>query len=141
MAELNLYLDASLTTPATVPLAFQQDDQGDTPAHQRQFFIGSTDETGTVFEAASDPGVDQITLSITDAASGSGQPASSIKLALTQVGLASATGGAALNLGTSIESGIAGAVEIWVQWDDSTETAATDTSLSIGLNEIAITLP
>lgn len=141
MAALNLYLDAALTTPATLPLAFNQDDQGDIPPHQRQFFLGSTDATGTLFQAASDPGIDAIVLSIVDAASGSGQPASSIKLATTQSGLTSATGGASLTLGTDISSGMAGAVEIWVQWDDTTGIAATDSNISIGLNEIAVTLP
>lgn len=138
MAELNLYLDAALTTLATEPLLFQQDDQGVTAAHQRQFYLGSTD-SGATFEALSDPGVDQITLSITDAAPGSGQEATSLKLATTQAGLATAVAGAALNLGTSIVAGAPGAKEIWVQWDDSTGTQGTDTNLSIGLNALQVT--
>jgi len=141
MAALNLYVDSALTTLATLPLVFTQDDAGVNPPHQRQFYLGSTDATGTVFEAASSPGLDQIVLSIADAAPGSGQPASAIKLATTSGGLASATGGASLNLGTSINSGVAGAKIVWVQFDDSTGTAATDNNISLAMNTLEVTLP
>ena len=139
MASLDLYLDAALTTPAAVPLVFQQDDQGSIAPHQRQFFVGSND-AGALFEALSAPGVDPITLSITDDAPGSGQAAGDIKLASTQAGLTTATPGAALGLGTSISAGPAGAQEVWVQWDDTTGVQGTDLNLSLGLNAIKVTL-
>lgn len=135
---LNIYLDAALTTQAVPPFVFQQFASGSGGPHQRQVFLGSTD-TGALFEALSDPGVDQITLSITDASPGSGQEASSIKLAATLAGLASAVAGAALDLGTSISAGAAGAKEIWIEWDDTTGVVATDLNLSIGLNAIKVT--
>lgn len=139
MADLNLYLDAALTTLATIPLVFQQDDQGVADPHQRQFFIGSTD-TGALFEALSDPGVDQIVLSITDAAPGSGQEAASLKLASTLAGLATAVAGDPLNLGTVINAGAAGAKEVWIEWNDTTGVQATDLNLSIGLNALKVTV-
>jgi hypothetical protein len=57
--------------------------------HQRRFYLGNADG-GYIFQAASDPGVDPITLSVVDAVPASGQPASAIKLATTQAGLAGA---------------------------------------------------
>lgn len=138
MADLNLYLDAALTTLATVPLVFQQDDQGVTAPHQRQVFLGTND--AATFEALSDPGVDQIVLSITDAAPGSGQEATSLKLASTLAGLATAVAGDPLNLGTSISTGAAGAKEVWIEWDDTTGVQATDLNLYLGLNALKVTV-
>ena len=140
MTTLNLYDDSALTTLATEPLAFTQDVLGTITPHQRRFYLGQP-TTGYRFRAHSDPGVDSIELSIVDAVPASGQPASAIKLATTQGGLASATGGAALDLGASILSGSANAVQIWVQFDDSTATVATDTNISLALNELRVDQP
>jgi len=141
MPSLNLYLDSGLTTQASLPLVFIQDAAATLPPHQRRFYVGSPDATGTSFSAASNPGVDQIVLSIVDSAGGSGQPASAIKLATTAGGLASATGGASLNLGLAIASQPAGAVEVWVQFDDTTAVLGTDTAISLNINELLVTLP
>jgi len=43
-----------------------------------------------------------------------------VKLATTEVGLDSATGGASLNLALTITGGVANAVEFWVRVDDTT---------------------
>lgn len=137
MPTLNLFTDAGLTTPATLPLAFVQDSLGALPAHKRNLFIGSVDPA-IKFRALSDPGVDQVSLQIVDTASGSGQPASAVKLALTEAGLASATGGAALNLGVQLLSEVANAVSIWVQFDDATAVVATDTAIKLQFNALEV---
>lgn len=140
MTTLYLYDDAGLTTLATLPLAFTQDDLGVITPHQRRFYLGNAD-AGYIFQAASDPGVDPITLSVVDTVPASGQPASAIKLATTQAGLASATGGADLELAATILSGSVNAVQIWVQFDDATATAtvATDTDISLALSTLTVT--
>lgn len=138
MTTLYLYDDAGLTTLATLPLAFTQDDLGVIPAHERRFYLGNAD-AGYIFQAASDPGVDPITLSVVDAVPASGQPASAIKLATTQAGLAGAVGGADLELAATILSGAVNAVQIWVQFDDATAAVATDTDISLALSTLTVT--
>ena len=138
MTTLYLYDDAGLTTLATLPLAFTQDDLGVITPHQRRFYLGNAD-AGYTFQAASDPGVDPITLSVVDAVPASGQPASAIKLATTQAGLASATGGADLELAATLLSGSVNAVQIWVQFDDATATVATDNNISLALSTLTVT--
>ncbi len=138
MTTLYLYDDAGLTTLATLPLAFTQDDLGVITPHQRRFYLGNADE-GYAYQAASDPGVDPITLSVVDAVPASGQPASAIKLATTQAGLATAVGGADLELAATILSGAVNAVQIWVQFDDATATIATDTDISLTLSTLTVT--
>lgn len=138
MTNLYLYDDAGLTTLATLPLAFTQDDLGVITPHQRRFYLGNAD-AGYIFQAASDPGVDPITLSVVDAVPASGQPASAIKLATTQAGLASATGGADLELAATLLSGSVNAVQIWVQFDDATATVATDNNISLALSTLTVT--
>lgn len=59
-----------------------------------------------------------------------------IKLATTQAGLAGATPGAALSLGTAINSGAGSAVELWVQVDDANGVVTTDTELFLETVEI-----
>jgi hypothetical protein len=140
MPSVDLYIDSALTTLAAMPLTFAQDTAGATPPHQRVFYFVSKD-TGLTFYAQSAPTVDLITISIEDASPGSGQPASAIKLATTQGGLASATGGAALEIGASFDSGVENAVTIWVQFDDTTATAATDTAISLICSDLAYVEP
>ncbi len=137
MPNLNLFTDSGLTTAATLPLAFAQDTLGVVTPHQRQFWLGSND-VSLKFRALSNPGVDQVQLQIVDTGSGTGQPASAIKLALTQGGLASATGGAALNLGVQVLSGVANALSVWVQFDDATAIVATDTAMKLQTNLLEV---
>lgn len=137
MPALNLYVDSALTTPATLPLSFTQDALGSMLPHQRLVYLGSVD-SGLKFEAESDPGVDQIVLSISDSMPGSGQPTTAIKLATSALGLATATAGASLNLGTQMLSGVPNAVPIWIQFDDSTAVIAVDTALKIALNALRV---
>lgn len=130
----HVFLDAGLTTAfddATHTLdAFALNGGSDDGV----FYIGSDAATGTtVIEAASDPGIDQLVVSISDSAPGTGVEAAHIKLALTQLGLDSAVAGDPLNIGTGVTSGAANAVPVWYRWDNSVG-ASTYTEISLGLS-------
>ena len=116
----DLFLDGALTLPLSAPLTFYPTDDNPTPADKVLWF--GSPIAGTKCQAKSAPGVDQIELSITDSASASGEPTSAVKLAPTQSLLDTATGGAALNLGVTINSGAANAVPVWVRFTDATGT-------------------
>lgn len=126
------YSDAALTTEITAPLAFSQSTPSPT-ASDKVVYLGSV-ASGKTAEAASDPGVDPILVSIIDSASGSGSPATDVKLALTSGGLATATAGAPLSIGTQITSGSANAKEIHILVLDSTGVVGTNTDLSLQTN-------
>lgn len=87
-------------------------------------------------QAASDPGVDQITVSVEDAATGTGMPATSVKLALTQAGLDAAVGGAALAIGAARLSGVDGALAIWVRVDAGATALGEYTDLRLVTNNV-----
>ena len=133
MATFKIYNDANLTSEFTGFLTASQNVDGSTGMSTFQKWIGSV-ASGKTLQAESDPGVDQITLSIVDGSPGSGHPASDISLALTEVGLAGATPGASLNLGTSISSGVGNAVAFWIGMEDSTHVVGTSTELTVTLN-------
>lgn len=107
------YTDAALTTLLSSAITFVQDMNSPVP-FDRVVWLGDPNSTKTLFDAA-DPGGAQIVVSVSDAASGSGIPASAIKLALTSGGLDSAVAGASLALGTSIAGGVAGAKAIHIR--------------------------
>jgi hypothetical protein len=97
------------------------------------FYIGHPTET---VEAASDPGIDPITVSISDASVGSGVEASAIKLALSSAGLDSATGGAALSAGVTISPGAGNAAAVHYRWTNTTG-AGSYTEISLAVVELA----
>lgn len=132
------FLDAGLTTAAAGNMVFQQNSDGSTGPVDKVVYLGSTASAKKV-QAASNPGVDQISISVVDAAAGSGHPASEVKLATTQGGLGGATGGASLNVGTQLLSGVGNAQPVWVRVQDSTGTPGTSTELSIQCNELTET--
>lgn len=80
------------------------------------FYVGTSD-TAKKLQAASNPGIDSIVVSIVDASPGGGVEESHIKLAASEPALSSATGGASLALGTELTGGTA--YEVWYQWDNS----------------------
>lgn len=133
MATFKVYNDANLTSEFTGSLTANQNVDGSTGMQKFQKWIGST-AVGKTLQAESNPGVAQIVLSIVDAAPGSGHPATDISLALTSVGLDSATPGASLNLGTSILSGVVNAKEFWIGMEDSTGVVGTSTELTVQTN-------
>lgn len=127
-----LYTDAGLTTPLVSNLVCAQKADGSSDPVDKVVYLGSTTANRKI-EADSNPGVDQIVVSIVDAAPGSGHPATEVKLATTLLGLGSATGGDPLNLGTSILSGVENAVPIYIRVDDTTGVVGTSTELSIAI--------
>jgi hypothetical protein len=133
MATFKIYTDAALTVEFVPPLSAVQNADGSTARQDFQFWLGSA-ASGKTLQADSNPGVDQIALSVVDAAASTGHAATEIKLATSQAGLAGATGGAALNLATAITSGVANAKTFWVGWKDTTGVVGTSTELSITTN-------
>lgn len=128
---LKFYHDSGLTSEVTVanPITASQDVAGTIGPVQKQVWVGST-TASRKFRANSNPGVDQIALSIVDAAAGSGEPATMMKLATTQAGLAGAVAGASLNLGTQILSGVANAISFWLEIDDQTAAVGNYTDVT-----------
>lgn len=95
------------------------------------FYVGDPDDTIKI-QADSNPGIDQIAVSITDSAPGSGVEQNHVRLAQTQDGLAGATPGASLNIGTTINGGVINAVPVWYRWANSSG-GGTYTDLTLDL--------
>ena len=127
------FTDVGLTAPVSAPILASQNDAGTTPAIETQLWFGSA-TAGVKAQALSDPGVDQITISVTDATPGASHLPTEIKLALTQGGLAAATPGAALDLGVTVTSAVP--VEFWAQIDDATLLVSTETDLGLTTNTL-----
>lgn len=123
------YTDAGLTTPFTGTFVATQKSDGSSPMTKMQLWLGNTVASRSL-QRESNPGVDQVRITVVDANPASGHPASDGYLALTSVGLDSAVGGAALNLGTAIASGVGNAVTFWVGLKDSTHVVGTSTEIS-----------
>lgn len=130
-----LYNDAALTSEFNGTLQTSHNVTGSTGRVDNKLYLGSVAVSKTL-EADSNPGVDQITLTPSDAAVGSGHEVAEVKLALSQAGLTAATGGAALNLGASILSGVPNALEVWTGIEDVTAVVGVSTELSLTTNAL-----
>ena len=125
-----LFEDAGLTTPKVGNLVIQQNADGSTPPVDNVLYLGSTDVARKLQDSVS-PGVANIIVSVVDSDVPAGHPASEVKLALTLLGLDSASGGAPLDLGvTEILGGVPGAIPIYTRVDDTTMVVGTSTELS-----------
>lgn len=126
------YHDSALTSEITSgnPLTATQDTAGVLAAVDKIVYLGST-LTGNKVEVNADPGVDPIIVSISDADAGTGAPATEFKLALSSGGLDTATAGAALELSTRIDSGVANAVPIYTRRDSALAVAGSYTDLTL----------
>jgi hypothetical protein len=100
-----------------------------------QLYAGST-ALSLVHERITLPGVNQLAVSIVDADTLTGAPDTDIKLALTEVGLATATPGDSLDLGVQILSGSANVVTFFAQYDDSIGTTAEYTDLTLKILDV-----
>lgn len=128
----HVYLDAGLTD--------QFDDSTDTldcfaidgETGDGSFWVGS-DDSGIKIQEATDPGVNNLTLTIADSGSGTGVDELDIKLALSQAGLDSAVAGDPLSLGATITGGAGNAVRVWYRWDNSVGSG-TYTEISLTLS-------
>lgn len=101
--------------------------------HDRVIYFGST-ASGTTLQAASSPGTDPVTL--TPTGTGTGVDATNIALSLSAIGLDSATPGDALTLGTSLASGAASAVEVYVRTLGAALAPGSYPGLSITTNAV-----
>ncbi len=122
------YSDAGLTAPLTRADFVRT---STATAVQKRLYFGST-ETGKKLQNSSDPGVDQLQISITDATTGDGVESSDIKLALSAGGLATATAGASLDIGATLYSGASGAVEIFAEIDSALIALGDYDGITIG---------
>lgn len=137
-ATFKVYQDSSLTTELTT-LAKNFSSDGSTGYLDTVVYIGST-VASKKLQKASNPGVDQIVVSVVDSNGATGQLATNVKLASSSGGLAGATGGASLNIGTQILSGSVNAYPLWIRIQPSNLTEGNYTDLSvklIGLVELA----
>jgi hypothetical protein len=191
MSTFAFYADAALTTPLTT-LTTQHLTDASTDPIDAQVWIGST-AASKQLRAASNPGVDQITLTITQKiaawsasaavsagalrrptttnnrvyqAGGSGTTGATeptwpttigatvadngitwtclayedtpneVKLATTQAGLAAATPGAGLNLGTTLLSGVGNATPVWVRVTNPDANIQDQTHLRPETNDV-----
>ena len=128
-----LYTDSALTSEFSGTLQTTHNTTGSTGRVDSVLYLGSVAASKTL-EADSDPGVDQITLTVADTTPASGHEVAEVKLALSQAGLDGATGGAALNLGLSVLSGVPGALPVWIGIEAAYLTVGVSTELSIDTN-------
>lgn len=131
---LQFYSDAALSSPLTKANVVQRSDGATGPVDQVAY-LGSGVANKKI-RAASNPGVDNIVLSVVDADGPTGQTAAAVKLATSLAGLDSAVAGDPLTLGTEILSGAANAVAVHIRIEDQTATVGTYTDLSLQTNEL-----
>lgn len=107
------YSDSALSNEITALPKISQNIDGSTGDVDGVIYYGST-ASGTSVQADSDPGVDQIAVSITDTVSneGAGPQPNDIKLASSNAGLGAAVAGDPLNIGLTIASGAVNKVEV-----------------------------
>ncbi|MDR2221029.1 MAG: hypothetical protein LBE24_10710 [Methylobacillus sp.] len=132
MPTFNFYIDASLTNElTTLEQAFAED--GSTGAVDRIIYLGSTEQDKVIFDAVN-PGTASMQVSVTDTDGVNGQLAADVKLSLSQSALDTATGGAALNIGVQLLSGILQALPIWIRITPSNLAVGnySDLALAVG---------
>ncbi len=129
---LLFYHDGALSQEVTAlnPFTTLQKADGSLPPIDRQFWLGSV-AVGTKFRTLVNPGVDHITLTPVDLDGGAGNPNTSIKLAWSQLGLDAAIGGAALDVGVEILSGVGNAVMFWARQVDTTQVVGDYTDIVV----------
>lgn len=134
MAEnFKLYKDSALVNEWDPAVENMLIGNGESPK-EFTFYIGST-AAGLKLEANSDPGVDQITISLVDGDPGNGHAVTAVKLATTQAGLAAATPGAALDLGAVINSGVGNAAVVWSEFTDTSGGTLSSAEIYPAINE------
>lgn len=131
-----LFSDAALTNEQVGNLVVTQAADGSTPPVTLTLYFGSLGSAGLnttdrKLEADSNPGVDDVQFIVVDATPAAGHLPTEVKLALTEVGLATAIAGDPLVLGPTVLSGTANALSIWIEVDDATAVVGTEVDLSI----------
>jgi hypothetical protein len=131
---IGFFTDSGLSTPAARMSALQASD-GTAPPVDLVAYFGDLDAS-RVWKAASDPGVDDIVVTVFDSEGGESLLPSVIRLATTQVGLDTATPGAELNIGPSVDGGSANAITIWLRFDTNVFDAGLYDNLSLAVNAL-----
>ena len=101
----------------------------------RVIYLGSP-VAGKTLRAASAPGSAAVTVAPVDATPGSGAAASQVKLALSTAGLDSAVGGAALDVGLTLNSGAVNAVTIYVRTEQAGLPVGLHADLALTTNAV-----
>ena len=113
-------------------------DLTDNPQDTVLYFAEIEQDTGDnqvyKLEAESNPGTDQITISIDDSDVGNGHEADEITLALTSGDLATNTAGASLDLGSELLSGVSEAVAVHIRVENAVTVTGNSTELSLSRN-------
>jgi hypothetical protein len=120
---LGFFSDAALTVPVTT-LTFVHAIDDSLPFVKQRLYLGSPDAT-KYFQAASDPGVDDIEVSLTDPDGGDGFLTTHVKIAASSLLLDTATPGAAYVVGTQIDGGAGNGEEVWFQVIDTNLVSGT----------------
>lgn len=131
---IGFFEDAGMSVPATSLKAMQAND-GSSAAVDFVHYLAADDVDRTWY-AASDPGTDDIVVSVVDAAAGASLLPSTLRLALAAEDLATATPGAALAIGTEVLSGSVGAVAIYIRVDAAAIAAGIYENLSLATNPL-----
>lgn len=114
---------------------FSSDEMGSpVPADKQIWFMSLS--TGRRIKVKANPGVAQISINVHDLGSGGTEPSTAVKLATSQAGLAAATGGAALNIGTQVNSLAANAVTFWCRLTNAVAADSSNTNLELKTNEL-----
>lgn len=128
---IGFFADTGLSQPAARLSALA--DADGTGYSDHVFYLGNT-TNGREYVAASDPGVDQITVSVTDSLNGASLLPSCVRLATTSGDLGSATPGAPLDVGASIPG--SAYVDVWVRVDIPVTAAAIYDNLGLTTNDL-----
>jgi len=131
---IGFFEDSGLSVPFAGITAMQASD-GSSAAVDRQVWLGVTD-TDRAYYAASDPGTDDIVVSIIDAASGASLLPSSLRLAFDAGGLDTATPGASLAIGTDVQPGSVNAVSFMIRIDTAAFASGVYNNLSLTTNPL-----
>lgn len=133
-----LYTDDACTMQAPETLTFEHFiDLSDNPQDRLLYYAEVEDDTGDTGafkkQASSNPGTDDIVLSVGDASAGDGHEATEITLATTAPALDTNTAGADLSLGTQLLSGVSNRQEIHVRVINAVTVIGNSTELSVGI--------
>ncbi len=128
---IGFFLDSGLSQPAARLVVAAATDGSGYSDHLR--YLGHT-TSSREYVAASDPGVDEITVSIDDSAGGTSLLPSAIRLAVVQEDLGTATPGAALDAGTLIPG--YDPYPVWIRVDIPETPAAIYDNLSLITNDL-----
>lgn len=129
------YTDAALTAALSGNLQHSKLASVGSEDKDFRLYLGST-TSGVKLTRATNPGVNPITVSVSDSDAVNDPPDTNVKLATTQLGLDTAVGGADLDLDPEILSGTGGAVAIWIRTTNDLSGVDSDSTLGILIEDV-----